>query len=96
MLRILKATHSSCSPVLRFVHIQLTPVFPLSAQLRSTTRQLAQCYLILEHFQHSKFTTVYICIAKLGTLHCLCVCVVGQLHALRVQQNRRLLSVEFS
>ena len=28
------------------------------AQLRSTARQLAQCYLVLAHLQHSKFTTV--------------------------------------
>jgi len=38
------------------------PVFPLmsaTAQLRRTTRQFAQCYLILAHFQHSKFNPIY-------------------------------------
>jgi len=32
----------------------------------------------------------------LGTLHWVCICMVGQLHALNAQQNRHLLSVEFS
>jgi len=51
---------------------------PSKVRMRSTTRQFAQCYLILAHFQHSKFNTVdiYICILRidlltLGTLHCL-------------------------
>ena len=30
------------------------------SKLRSTTRQFAQCYLILAHFKHSKFHAVYI------------------------------------
>ena len=37
-----------------------------------------------------------IILLTLGTLHCLCVCVVAQLHALRAQQSKHLLSVEFS
>ena len=59
-------------------------VFPLRY---ATTRQFAQCYLILAHFQHSKFNTLYIyiaiCIAlsTLRTLHCWCVCMVAQMHA---------------
>jgi len=61
-------------------------VFPLryaTAQLRSTNRQFAQCYRILAHFQHSKFNTVYIYIYRialltLGTLQCLCVCMIAQ------------------
>jgi len=69
--------------------------------MRSTTRQFTQCYLILAHFQHSKFNTVYIYIYRiapltLGTLHYLCVCMVTQLHALSAQQNKHLLSAEFS
>ena len=135
------------------------------SKLRSTTRQFAQCYLILAHFKHSKFHAVYIhiyiypdpspgfssrgepktrrgghifkiqywiyvatggpnvkwggtdfkcgaghhcpprwrrpCVYRialltLGTLHCLCVCMVTQLHALRAQQNKHLLGVDFS
>ena len=31
-----------------------------------------------------------------GTLYCLCVCMVTQLHALSAQQNKHLLSIEFS
>jgi len=77
------------------------PVRCATAQLRSTTRHFAQWYLILTFFQHSKYNTVYIYIYRiilltLGTLHCLCVCVVAQLHALRAQQSKHLLSVEFS
>jgi len=76
-------------------------VFPLrcaTAQLRSATRQFAQCYLIFTHFQHSKLT-VYIhriALLTLGTIHCLCVCMAAQLHALRAQQNKHLFNVEFS
>jgi len=45
------------------------------------------------------FNTVYIhriALLTLGTLHCLCVCMVAQLHALRAQQNKHLLIAEFS
>jgi len=31
---------------------------PSKMRMRSTTKQFAQCYLILAHFQHSKFNTV--------------------------------------
>jgi len=85
--------------VLSFLHSR--SVFPprcATAQLRSTTRQFAQCYLIFTRFQHSKFT-VYIqrtALLTLGTIHCLRVCMAAQLHALRVQQNKHLFSVEFS
>jgi len=68
--------------------------------MRSTTTQFAQCYLILAPFQHSKFNAVDIymlhSLLTLETLHCLCVCMIAQLHALRGQQNQNLLSVEFS
>jgi len=37
-----------------------------------------------------------IALLTLGTLHCFCVCMVAQLHALRAQQNKHLLSVELS
>ena len=37
-----------------------------------------------------------IALLTLGTLHCLCVCMVAQLHALRAQQSKYLLSVDFS
>jgi len=63
---------------------------PSKVRMRSTTKQFAQCYLILAHFQHSKFNTVYIyrtALSTLGTLHCSCVCIVAQLHALRAQQQ---------
>ena len=60
---------------------------------------IAQCYLILAHFQHSKFNAV--CVYRivhltLGTLHWLLVCMVAQLHALYARQNKHLLSVQFS
>jgi len=32
----------------------------------------------------------------MGTLHCFCVCMVAQLHAFLAQQNKHLLSVQFS
>ena len=69
--------------------------------MRSTDRQFTQCCLVLAHFQHSKFSIRYIYIYRialstLGTLHCLCVCMVAQLHAVRAQHNKHLLSVEFS
>jgi len=69
------------------------------SQMRNTTKQFARCYLILAHFQRCKFNTVYIHridLLTLGTLHSLCVCMVAQLHALRVRQNKHLLIVEFS
>ena len=65
----------------------------------STTRQVAQCYLILAHFQNSKFKKVYIygiAPLTLGALHCLCVCMLAQLHVIRAQQNKHLLRVDFS
>jgi len=65
----------------------------------STTRQFVQCYLILAHFQNSKFNTVYrygIAHLTLGALHCLCVCMLARLHVLRAQQNKHLLRVEVS
>jgi len=80
-------------------------MFLLRCESCSTTRQLAQCYLILAHFQNSEFNTVYIyiyiyiyriAVLTLGTPHSLCVCMVAQLHALSAQQNKRLLNVEFS
>jgi len=37
-----------------------------------------------------------IVLLTLGKLHCLCVCMVAQLHALSAQQDKNLLSVEFS
>jgi len=70
--------------------------------MRSTTRHFAQCYLILAHFQHSKLNTVYIQyihrtdLLTLGTLHWLRCCMVAQLQVLRAQQNKYLLSAEFS
>jgi len=42
-------------------------------------------------------TYIYrIALLALGMLHCSCVCMVAQLHALRSQQNKHLLSVEFA
>jgi len=65
---------------------------PSKVRMRSAARQFAQCYyLILVHFQHSKFKRI-----ALETLHWLCVCMVARSDALRAQQNKRLLSVEFS
>ena len=72
---------------------------PSQVRMRSTTRRFAQCYLILGHFQHSKFNIrqkYRIPLLTIGTLHCLCVCIVVQLHALRAQQNKHFLSVYFS
>ena len=39
----------------------IRPVFPqgAAAQMRSTTRQFAQCYLIFAHFQQSKLNRPY-------------------------------------
>jgi len=66
-------------------------VFPLrcaTAQMRSTTRQFAQCYLILAHAQHSKLSTACAIDSPIGTLHCLCVCMAAQLHALSAQKKQ--------
>jgi len=96
-------TRSKCTAN---IHETLTAVLPLrcaTGQLRSTNRQSAQCCLVVAHFQHSKFNTVYMDIyiyriapLTLGTLHWSCAYVVAQLHALSAQQNKHLLSVEFS
>ena len=65
--------------------------------MRSTTRQFAQYYFMLAHFQHSKFNAVcHIALSTLGTLHCVCVCMVRQLHTLSAQQNKHLLSAQYS
>jgi len=64
---------------------------PSKVRMRSAARQFAQYYLILVHFQHSKLKRI-----ALETLHWLCVCMVAQSDAFRAQQNKRLLSVEFS
>jgi len=37
-----------------------------------------------------------IALLTLGTRNCLCACMVAELYALSVQQNKQLLSVEFS
>jgi len=64
------------------VHLQAAAIITwhqcslYGAQLCSTTWQFAQCYLILAHFQHSKFNAVYIyriVLLMLGTLHSLCL-----------------------
>jgi len=91
-----------CKNLINESQLGCWPVFPLrcaTAQLHNTTRQFAQCYLIFAHFQHSEFSTVYICriaLLTLGTFHCLWVCMVAQLHELSAQQNKHLLSVGFS
>jgi len=74
-------------------------VYPLrctTAQLLSTTRKFVQCFLILAHSTFNTVCVYRIALLTLGTLRCLYVCMIGQLHALRAQQNKHLLSVEFS
>jgi len=89
--------------VIRYIYIYIYSSAPSKLRMRSTTRQFTQCCLVLAHFQHSKFNTVYMDIyiyriapLTLGTLHWSCAYVVAQLHALSAQQNKHLLSVEFS
>jgi len=64
--------------------------------MRSTTKQFAQCYIIIAQLQHSKLNTVHLSLSSIGTLHWLRICMVAQLHALSAQQNKYLLSVQFS
>jgi len=74
-------------------------VFPLSAQLRSTTSHLRSEISFSRTCNILNLILVYIyriALSTLETLHCLCVCVIAQLHALSAQQNKHLLSVEFS
>ena len=53
---------------------------------------LSHIYNILNFMRYIHRTDLL----TLGTVHCLCVCMVAQLHALSAQQNKHLLSVEFS
>ena len=91
----------SCEPVMR-----LTTKFYGNCPSPKVTGWILPCAvppdnlrsgLILAHFQ---LNTIYIGLYRiylltLGTLHSLFVCMVAQLHALRAQQNKHLLSVDF-
>jgi len=65
VLKSLTGRGASCHVQLDSDRFALIPTgrdqcYLYGAQLRTTTRQFAQCYLIVAHFQHSKVSTVYI------------------------------------
>jgi len=81
-------------------------VFPLMCACALPPRQFAQFYLILAHLQHCKFNTAYIYISHSPSnagntslfvcMYSVHIRMVAQLHELSAQQNKHLLSVQFS